>query len=253
MKKISDTIRVFRRMPAHCRLAVLLAPLLVGTSFAEPAPVVGQGLAFAGFPGATPSAELNPLDGQQSSSPRPQPDGRNAPGVHRPPAPARPGQGEDGSHTKPPRLRPGSTLSPGHTLSQGKPPNTPPRPAPGPARPPVHHQPPNYPPPRPPVYHHMPYGHGNPHYAWGYGNGGRLRRFFLGDARYIYRPHRRLLFSGGYLPGMYLKDMEPIPPTLMKYLPRVPRGFEIGYYDGYCLVYDPEILWILSAIDLYRY
>jgi hypothetical protein len=33
----------------------------------------------------------------------------------------------------------------------------------------------------------------------------------------------------------------------------VPPGYEIGYYDGYCLVYDPYSLEIVSVIDLYRY
>jgi hypothetical protein len=39
----------------------------------------------------------------------------------------------------------------------------------------------------------------------------------------------------------------------MVYLPPVPPGYEIGYFDGYCLVYDPYTLRIESVLDLYRY
>lgn len=52
---------------------------------------------------------------------------------------------------------------------------------------------------------------------------------------------------------MYLPYVQPIPVDLLEYLPPVPPGYEIGYYDGYGLVYHSSTLRILSAIDLYRY
>jgi hypothetical protein len=58
---------------------------------------------------------------------------------------------------------------------------------------------------------------------------------------------------GGYFPRIYLERIQPIPPDLTVYLPPVPPGYEVGYYDGYCLVYDPFTLRIVSVIDLYRY
>jgi len=65
--------------------------------------------------------------------------------------------------------------------------------------------------------------------------------------------HRHHFFIGGYFPRIFLDRIQPIPPGLMVYLPPVPPGFEIGYYDGYCLVYDPQTLAIVSVIDLYGY
>jgi hypothetical protein len=125
----------------------------------------------------------------------------------------------------------------------------PPRPYPGPGRPPGQ----NYPSPRPPVYHHPHYGQGWPSYAWGGGNGWRLHQFFLGDMRGVNRWHRPYFFPGGYFPAVYLDRMQPIPPELMWYLPPVPPGYEIGYFEGYCLVFDPISLRVVSVIDLYRY
>ena len=71
--------------------------------------------------------------------------------------------------------------------------------------------------------------------------------------RRINRMHRQQFYVGGYFPSLYLRDLRPIPPSLLVYLPPVPSGYEIGYYNGYCLVYDPYTLEIISVIDLYRY
>jgi hypothetical protein len=53
--------------------------------------------------------------------------------------------------------------------------------------------------------------------------------------------------------GGFTDPLQPIPPDLMIYPPPVPPGYEVGYYDGYCLLYDPGTLRIVSVIDLYRY
>jgi hypothetical protein len=47
--------------------------------------------------------------------------------------------------------------------------------------------------------------------------------------------------------------MVPIPPSLIAYLPPIPAGYQIGYYDGYAIVYDPYTGMILSIIDLFNY
>ena len=64
---------------------------------------------------------------------------------------------------------------------------------------------------------------------------------------------RHYFFAGEYFPFLYLPYMQPIPPQILEYLPPVPSGYDIGYYDGYGLVYDPNTLMIISVIDLYRY
>jgi hypothetical protein len=103
------------------------------------------------------------------------------------------------------------------------------------------------------VYQHPHYGPRRPTYVWGGGNGWRLRHFFLGDAPRMQRWHRNRLFTGAYFPAIYLENIQPVPPSLMEYLPPIPMGYEVGYYDGYCLIYDPGTLRIVSVIDLYLY
>jgi hypothetical protein len=67
----------------------------------------------------------------------------------------------------------------------------------------------------------------------------------------VNRWHRHQLFVGGYCPRIFLREIQPIPPGLMFHLPPVPPGYAVGYYDGYCLLYDPYSLRIVSLIDLY--
>jgi hypothetical protein len=65
--------------------------------------------------------------------------------------------------------------------------------------------------------------------------------------------HRQYFYAGSYFPPALVNRIQPIPDDLMWYLPPVPPGLELGYYDGYCLLYDPWTLRIVSVIDLYRY
>ena len=37
---------------------------------------------------------------------------------------------------------------------------------------------------------------------------------------------------------------------LLGYLPPVPPGYAIGYFYGYCVVYDPVTFTILNFVDL---
>jgi hypothetical protein len=89
--------------------------------------------------------------------------------------------------------------------------------------------------------------------VWGGGNGWRLHQFFLRDMRRVDRWNRHQLFVGGFVPRTFVDWIQPIPPQLMVYMPPVPPGHAIGYFDGYCMVYDPYTLQIESVIDLYRY
>jgi hypothetical protein len=61
------------------------------------------------------------------------------------------------------------------------------------------------------------------------------------------------IFPSAAISGRRVERMERIPQDLMAYLPPVPPGYAIGYYDGYCLVYDPYSLMIVGMIDLYEY
>ena len=102
--------------------------------------------------------------------------------------------------------------------------------------------------------HYGPHsGYGLPNYSWGRGGVSRLRSYFREDLRQVNRWHRRPLFVGAYFPHRHRMYIQPVPRGLMRYLPPVPRGYAMGYFDGYCLVFDPRTLLIVSVVDLYRY
>ena len=69
----------------------------------------------------------------------------------------------------------------------------------------------------------------------------------------INRYHRPRIYAGGWLIGGWVGGFQPVPPDLLMYLPPVPPGYAIAYYDGYVVVYDPNTLYILSVIDLFSY
>ena len=104
--------------------------------------------------------------------------------------------------------------------------------------------------PRPLVHHHPHYAHTYPNYVWNRGNVRRLRHYFHEDIRNVNKWHRRRLFAGRYFPPRYVDYIQPIPPSLMVYLPPVPPRYRIGYFDGYCFVYDPRTLMVVSVVDL---
>jgi hypothetical protein len=41
-----------------------------------------------------------------------------------------------------------------------------------------------------------------------------------------------------------------VPPDVYGYLPPPPPGYQMGYYDGYVVVYDPVTYFITNLIDL---
>jgi len=222
--------------------------LVTATSLAWPA-FLGAAGALRGDPLNVSSRQSGgPGSGQQTTSPQLLRKGNDGRGSSQPPAQHQPrGNPRSSSQDRPPR--------PGFGVTPWPPNNGGPivgNPHPGPVRPPIHGHPHNHPGPRPPV-HYPHYGPAYPSYVWGGGDGWRLHQFFRGDMQRIHRMRRRSLVVGGFLPRSYVGMIQPIPPGLMVYLPPVPPGYEVGYYDGYGLLYDPRTLRIVSAIDLYRY
>jgi hypothetical protein len=55
---------------------------------------------------------------------------------------------------------------------------------------------------------------------------------------------------GGYFPYTYITYLSPLPPALYGQIPPPPPGYQVGYYDGYVVVYDPATYFIASVIDL---
>ncbi|MCU1322640.1 MAG: hypothetical protein JWM43_2289 [Acidobacteriaceae bacterium] len=62
---------------------------------------------------------------------------------------------------------------------------------------------------------------------------------------------RRPVFSiGGYFPYGDIGYMTPLPVALYGQVPPPPPGYQMGYYDGYVVVYDPLTYFIANLIDL---
>ena len=66
----------------------------------------------------------------------------------------------------------------------------------------------------------------------------------------INRARRPRFVRGGYFAGSLLRYFTPAPPALYRYLPPVPPGYALGYYQGYVVVYDPATFFILNFVDL---
>jgi hypothetical protein len=231
------------RSSLHSPKFGLFYALVIGASLVSPA-LLWAGQSFLEDPPTISTQQSGvPGNGQQTGSQQPLPKGNGGSGGGQP-TPHR--DGANSPQGKPPRPHPGDTPRPPQNDGPVVNPN------PGPARPPFQGHSLNHPSPRPPA-HYPHYGPGHPSYVWGGGNGWRLHQFFVGDMRRSNRLHRHYLFAGGYFPRFYLNRIQPIPPSLMVYLPPVPAGYEVGYYDGYCLLFDPYTLRISSVIDLYRY
>jgi hypothetical protein len=68
--------------------------------------------------------------------------------------------------------------------------------------------------------------------------------------RAINRANRQRFTVGGYYPYADIGYLQPVPPDVYGYLPPPPPGYQMGYYDGYVVVYDPITYFITNLIDL---
>ncbi len=69
----------------------------------------------------------------------------------------------------------------------------------------------------------------------------------MGD---INRANRPVFNVGGYYPYADIEYLQPLPQDVYGYLPPPPAGYQMAYYDGYVIVYDPVTYFIASVIDL---
>jgi hypothetical protein len=177
--------------------------------------------------GQKPVTKPNPGNGQrpQPSKPGQQPgNGRPNPGNGNVrPQPSHPKPEQPISRPNPGRPNPGPTPRP-------------PAPRPPTSRPPQWGRPPAH---RPP-YHFRPND-------WAY-----LHRYYSRNLVYINRSRRPVFVIGGYFPYADIRYITPLPPTVYGYLPPPPPGYQMGYYQGYVVVYDPVTYFIVNVIDLLR-
>jgi Ni/Co efflux regulator RcnB len=56
--------------------------------------------------------------------------------------------------------------------------------------------------------------------------------------------------AGRVIPVAYRPQVAVLPAHVHRHLPPPPRGYRVGYYQGYSVVYDPVTFTILSVLDL---
>jgi hypothetical protein len=185
------------------------------------------------------------------------PGGGNRPGGGGPPGGGnRPGPGgggnNGGSRPNPggPQIQPvrpspgGGNNRPGPGNGNNRP--QPPRPGPG-TRPPV--RPPNRPGPgRPPSWGRPPQN--RPSYNFRRNDWSYLHRYYQRSLISINIGSRPRFAIGGFFPYAYIPYITPLPPNVYGYLPPPPPGYNMGYYDGYVVVYDPVTYYIANVVDL---
>lgn len=177
-------------------------------------------------PQGPPQARPAPRPGVNAG--RPQQPGARPPQVAPRPKPVQ---------TKPARP-PGNSRPPARP-QPGKPGARPPSNRPVHGRPP-HSRPPQWgrPPAQRPPYHWRPNDR-----AW-------LRHRYRQRLLYINLATRPVFRVGGYFPYADIGYLSPLPPDVYGYLPPPPPGYQMGYWDGYVVVYDPVTYFIANLIDL---
>jgi hypothetical protein len=224
-------VPAFRAVVLCCLVATL--PALSqdnGGPKTRPAPGGQQG----GRPGGEkPGGRPSPGGGTKPTQPaRPNPGG-GKPGGGRPnPGGGNPGRPSPGKPT-PGRPTPGRP-------SPGRP--TPGRPSPGHGggRPPSHGRPPNW--GRPPA--------NRPNWSFRPQNRSYLHTFYFRFLANVNRANRPVFAVGGYLPYGDLGYLTALPPQVYAQMPPPPPGYQMGYWDGYVITYDPLSGYILDVVDL---
>ncbi len=192
-----------------------------------------------GLPGPqdrSPRPTTRPMPGGQQGRPQPggSPPGGQRPGGQRPGSGGAggrpgPGRGESGRPQPSPRPNPG-----GHGRPPRPHPGTRPPSRPGGGRPPQWGRPPRD---RPP-------------YQFRPGDRDLLRLHYAAHLRYIRRARRPVFITGGYFPYGDIGYLTPLPVGLYGLLPPSPPGYQMGYFDGYVVVYDPLTYFIANVVDL---
>jgi hypothetical protein len=91
----------------------------------------------------------------------------------------------------------------------------------------------------------------NAHYQFRRQDTPRLRQHFQSQLARVDRSHRPHVVAGGSLSGSWQTYIVPVPVEEVTYLPPVPEGYQLGFYYGYIVVYDPYSGLVLDVIDLY--
>lgn len=107
------------------------------------------------------------------------------------------------------------------------------------------------PPPGPGMEHRDDHG-GDRHYQFRDADREKLRKHYNGDLKRVDRGHRPDFREGQPVPQEFRGRIKQVPQNVRRDLPPPPRGYQMGYYDGYTVVYDPVSFTILQVLDILR-
>jgi hypothetical protein len=93
----------------------------------------------------------------------------------------------------------------------------------------------------------------NAHYQISRQQAPKLRQHFQSQLAHVNRNNRPHVVVGGSLPSGWQTYIVPVPVEEFSYLPPVPEGYQMAFYNGYIIVYDPYSGLVLDVIDLYEY
>jgi Ni/Co efflux regulator RcnB len=77
-----------------------------------------------------------------------------------------------------------------------------------------------------------------------------LQRHYGSSLRTVRVDRRPVFVPGRVIPAVYRPQVAVLPAHVHRHLPPPPRGYRVGYYQGYSVVYDPLTFTILSVLDL---
>jgi Ni/Co efflux regulator RcnB len=80
----------------------------------------------------------------------------------------------------------------------------------------------------------------------------QLRRHYNSDFKHVDRNHRPDFHAGQPMPSAYRGKIKPMPQDVRRGMPPPPRGYQMGYYGGYAVVYDPVTFAVLQVMDILR-
>ena len=209
-------------------------------------PRLFHGILLCGLAAMLPAASQSPQ--------RPQgPQARPAPSTGRPQPGNRPNPGNRPGVRPNPGTRPVNRPNPGQPGNPPRPqpskPGVKPIPRPPSNRPPSHRPPGNRPVHgRPPQWGRPPAS--RPSYGFRPADRNWLRHRYAARLRYINRARRPIFTIGGYIPYADIGYLSSLPPDVYGYLPPPPPGYQMGYWNGYVVVYDPVTYFITNLVDL---
>lgn len=90
----------------------------------------------------------------------------------------------------------------------------------------------------------------NAHYHFRQQDAAKLRQHYQAQLAHVDRANRPHVVSGGTIPTTYVTYIQPVPQDVIVYVEPPPPGYEIGFLDGYIIVYDPNTFLVLDVIDL---